>query len=331
MIKIGINGFGRIGRNIMRALHESNLPMQVVAINDSGTLEANVHLLKYDTTHGPFKGSVEIHGDDMLVNGKKVHMFTQRDPNLLPWHDYDVDIVFECTGKFTSKTAVQAHLNQGAKKVLISAPATEVDATVVYGVNDHVLKKEHTVVSNASCTTNCLAPVAQSLHKALGIKAGLMTTVHAYTNDQMLLDGNHPDLRRARSATTSMIPTKTGAASALGLVVPELAGKLDGFAMRVPTLNVSVVDLSFTAERATTVQEVNDIMLKALANYPQGLLAYNTEPLVSVDFNHHAASSIFDATQTKVIGDLVKVLAWYDNEWGFSNRMLDVAYKMMML
>lgn len=333
MIRIGINGFGRIGRNIMRAIHESahQKNMQIVAINDSGTLEANTHLLKYDSTHGPFKSEVKIHGDDMLVDGQKVHMFTQRDPSLLPWSDYGVDIVFECTGKFTSKATASAHIQQGAKKVLISAPGTDVDATIVYGVNDHILKASDTVVSNASCTTNCLAPMAKALHHAVGIKAGLMTTIHAYTNDQMLLDGNHPDLRRARSATTSMIPTKTGAASALGLVVPELAGKLDGFAMRVPTMNVSVVDLSFTANRATDVKEINDIMRQAVQQYPAGLLAYNEEPLVSMDFNHHPASTVFDATQTKVIGELVKVLAWYDNEWGFSNRMLDVAYKMMTL
>ena len=333
MIKIGINGFGRIGRNIMRALYESDYlnSMQIVAINDSGSLEANVHLLKYDSTHGPFKGEVEIHGDDMLVNGRKVHMFTQRDPNLLRWEEYGVDIVFECTGKFTSKESVQPHLQHGAKKVLISAPGTDVDATIVYGINDAILKADDRVVSNASCTTNCLAPITKALNDALGIKAGLMTTIHAYTNDQMLLDGNHPDLRRARSATTSMIPTKTGAASALGIVVPELKGKLDGFAMRVPTMNVSVVDLTFTAQRATTVTEVNAIIKQAQSHYPQGLLAYNEEPLVSIDFNHNPASAIFDATQTKVIGDVVKVLAWYDNEWGFSNRMLDVAYKMMTL
>lgn len=333
MIRIGINGFGRIGRNIMRALHESahQKNMQIVAINDSGTLEANVHLLKYDSTHGPFKAQVEIHGDDMLVNGSKVHMFTQRDPTLLPWTDYGVDIVFECTGKFTSKATAGAHIQQGAKKVLISAPGTDVDATIVYGVNDHILTANDCIVSNASCTTNCLAPVAKALHDTVGIKAGLMTTIHAYTNDQMLLDGNHPDLRRARSATTSMIPTKTGAASALGLVVPELAGKLDGFAMRVPTMNVSVVDLSFIAERTTNAQAINDIIRQATHSYPAGLLAYNEEPLVSTDFNHHPASAVFDATQTKVMGDLVKVLAWYDNEWGFSNRMLDVAAKMMSI
>ena len=333
MIKIGINGFGRICRNIMRALYESEhcKHLQIVAINDSGSLEANVHLLKYDSTHGPFKGHVEINGDDMTVNGQKVHMFSERDPNLLRWEAYGVDIVFECTGKFTSKEAVQPHLNHGAKKVLISAPGTNTDATIVYGINDNLLKATDRVVSNASCTTNCLAPIAKALNDTLGIQSGFMTTIHAYTNDQMLLDGNHPDLRRARSATTSMIPTKTGAASALGLVIPELKGKLDGYAMRVPTMNVSVVDLSFIATRTTSIAEVNAIVLKAQTLYPAGLLGYNLEPLVSIDYNHNPASAIFDATQTKVIGNLVKVLAWYDNEWGFSNRMLDVAYKMMTL
>ncbi len=333
MIKIGINGFGRIGRNIMRALYESEhfKHMQIVAINDSGSLEANVHLLKYDSTHGPFNGTVEVHGDDMKVNGQKIHMFSERDPNLLRWEAYGVDIVFECTGKFISKEAVQPHLNHGAKKVLISAPGTDTDATIVYGINEAMLKATDRVVSNASCTTNCLAPIAKALNDTLGIESGLMTTIHAYTNDQMLLDGNHPDLRRARSATTSMIPTKTGAASALGLVLPELKGKLDGYAMRVPTMNVSVVDLTFLAKRETSVTEVNALMLKAQVLYPAGLLGYNVEPLVSIDYNHNPASAIFDATQTKVIGNLVKVVAWYDNEWGFSNRMLDVAYKMMTL
>lgn len=330
MIKIGINGFGRIGRNTLRALYESPYAdkMQVVAINDSGSLEGNVHLTKYDSTHGTFRGNVEIHGDDMLIDGRKIHMFTQRDPELLPWKDYEVDIVFECTGKFTSKESAMAHIRQGAKKVLISAPGTNVDATIVYGVNDNILKPSDLVVSNASCTTNCLAPVAKVLHDAIGIEEGLMTTIHAFTNDQMLVDGNHKDLRRARSASASMIPTKTGAASAIGLIIPELNGKLDGFAMRVPVMNVSVVDLTFTAKQTVTVKEVNQIMQDA-ANKSNGILLYNTEPLVSIDFNHNPASAIFDATETKVIGNLVKVLAWYDNEWGFSNRMLDVAYAMM--
>jgi glyceraldehyde 3-phosphate dehydrogenase len=256
-------------------------------------------------------------------------MFSQRDPNLLPWRDYNVDIVFECTGKFTSKETAQAHINQGAKKVLISAPGTHVDATIVYGVNEEILKASDLIVSNASCTTNCLAPLAKALHAGVGIQKGLMTTIHAYTNDQMLLDGNHPDLRRARSATQSMIPTKTGAASALGLVIPELKGRLDGFAMRVPVLNVSVVDLTFEASRETSVEEINTIMKAAAANSKHNILQYNDEPLVSIDFNHSSASAVFDSTQTKVIGNLVKVLAWYDNEWGFSNRMLDVAKLMM--
>jgi glyceraldehyde 3-phosphate dehydrogenase len=335
MIKIGINGFGRIGRNIMRALYESDRlsQMQVVAINDVGSLEGNVHLLKYDTTHGRFPGTVDIDGSDMIINGHKVHMFSERDPSRLPWKDYGVDIVFECTGRFTDKESAMAHISQGAKKVLISAPAQNVDATVVYGVNDKQLKATDLVVSNASCTTNCLAPIAKVLNERLGIVAGLMTTIHAFTNDQMLVDGNHPDLRRARSATQSMIPTKTGAASALGLVIPELSGKLDGFAMRVPTINVSIVDLTFTAKRETSVKEVNDILKTASTDgtYPAGLLGYNNEQLVSVDFNHNPASAVFDATQTKVIGNVVKVLAWYDNEWGFSNRMLDVAHRMMTI
>jgi glyceraldehyde 3-phosphate dehydrogenase len=331
MIRIAINGFGRIGRDVFRALYESNYrkEMQIVAINDSGSLEANVHLLKYDTTHGPFKFSVEEHGEDMLVDGQKVHMFAQRDPSLINWKEYGVDIVFECTGKFTDKEKAMVHIQQGAKKVLVSAPAKNVDATIVYGVNENTLKDSDRVVSCASCTTNCLAPVAKALNDSIGIQRGLMTTIHAYTSDQRLLDGNHSDLRRARAAAQSMIPTKTGAASALGLVIPELNGVLDGFAMRVPTMNVSVVDLTFEAKRDTSVQEINEIMLAAAKNSKEGILQYNTEPLVSVDFNHNPASAIFDATQTKVIGNLVKVLAWYDNEWGFSNRMLDVARCMM--
>jgi glyceraldehyde 3-phosphate dehydrogenase len=330
MIRIGINGFGRIGRNIVRALYESNRTheMQVVAINDSGSLTGNMHLLKYDSTHGPFRGQVEIDGDDILINGQKVHMFSERNPEILPWKSYNVDIVFECTGKFTSKEAAMAHIRQGAKKVLISAPGTNVDATIVYGVNDQIIKPSDLIVSNASCTTNCLAPIAQVLNQCIGINQGLMTTIHSYTNDQQLIDGNHGDLRRARSATQSMIPTKTGAASALGLVIPELKGKLDGFAMRVPTLNVSAVDLTFNAARETSVAEINDIMQTEAIASKRGILQYTDEPLVSIDFNHNPASAIFDATETKVIGQLVKVLAWYDNEWGFSNRMLDVAHIM---
>lgn len=333
MIRIGINGFGRIGRNVLRAIYEAELlnEMQVVAVNDSGGSELNAHLLKHDSTHGVFKPFVEVHGDDILIDGRKVHVFSQKNPELLPWKDFGVDIVFECTGKFTSKETAVAHIERGAKKVLISAPGTNVDATVVYGVNDDILKATDLIVSNASCTTNCLAPVAKALHETIGIEKGLMTTIHAYTNDQMLLDANHKDFRRARSATQSMIPTKTGAASALGLVVPTLNGKLDGFAMRVPTLNVSVVDLTFDASRITDVKEVNEIMRVAAKQSKGGILQYNNDQLVSIDFNHNSASAIFDGTQTKVIGNLVKVLAWYDNEWGFSNRMLDVARKMMSL
>lgn len=332
MIRVGINGFGRIGRDVVRALYESphRDTMQVVAINDSGALEANVHLLKYDTTHGVFRARVEAHGDDMQIDEQHIHMFSERDPEKLRWEQYGVDIVFECTGKFTSKEKASVHLKHGAKKVLISAPGTDVDATIVYGVNDEILKPSDLIVSAASCTTNCLAPVAKALNDTVGIQSGLMTTIHAYTSDQRLLDGNHSDLRRARAAAQSMIPTKTGAASALGLVVPELNGKLDGFAMRVPTMNVSVVDLTFEACRATSVKEINEIMFAAAKNSKNGILQYNTEPLVSVDFNHNPASAIFDATQTKVIGNLVKVLAWYDNEWGFSNRMLDLASCMMV-
>lgn len=333
MIRVGINGFGRIGRNIMRALLESPIDydMQVVAINDSGSLEGNVYLLKHDSAHGSLRTDVEIQGDDMFVNGKKVHMFTQKDPTKLPWNDYGVDLVFECTGKFTSKETAMAHIERGAKKVLISAPGTDVDATIVYGVNEDILTASDVVVSNASCTTNCLAPVAQALYRTVGIEAGLMTTIHAVTNDQALVDGNHKDLRRGRTATLSMIPTKTGAAKSIGLVIPALKGKLDGLAVRVPVFNVSVVDLTFEATRSTSVEEVNDIMKAAAKESKRGILQYNTDPLVSVDFNHNAASAIFDATQTKVIGKTVKVLAWYDNEWGFSNRMLDVGQCMIKL
>ena len=331
MIRVGINGFGRIGRNALRALMEStyNYDMQVVAINDSGSLEGNVHLLKHDSTHGAFRADVEIHGDDMLVNGQKIHMFTQRDPTKLPWKDYGVDLVFECTGKFTSKETAMAHMDRGAKKVLISAPGTDVDATIVYGVNDEILTASDVVVSNASCTTNCLAPVAQALYKTVGLESGLMTTIHAVTNDQALVDGNHSDLRRGRTATLSMIPTKTGAAKSIGLVIPALKGKLDGLAVRVPVFNVSLVDLTFEASRTTSVEEINDIMKAAAKASKRGILQYNADPLVSIDFNHNPASAIFDSTQTKVIGKTVKVLAWYDNEWGFSNRMLDVGQCMM--
>lgn len=326
-IRIAINGYGRIGRNILRAHYEKKLhpDIQIVAINDLGDVNTNVHLTRYDTTHGKFPGEVSVSGSDMIVNGDKIRVVAERDPKKLPWKELNIDIVFECTGLFTSKEKASQHITAGAKKVIISAPATDVDATVVYGVNDAVLKASDTVISNASCTTNCLASVVKPLHEAIGIVSGLMNTVHAFTNDQSLLDVYHSDMRRARSATQSIIPTKTGAAAAVGLVLPELNGKLDGFAVRVPTINVSVVDLTFEAKRNTTVDEVNEVIRKAANGPMKGVLAFNEEPLVSIDFNHNAASAIFDTVGTKVIGNLVKILAWYDNEWGFSNRMLDVA------
>jgi len=328
-IKVGINGYGRIGRNILRAVYEANRQneIQIVAINDLGDAKTNAHLTQYDTVHGKFPGEVKVDGDAMIVNGDRIRVLAERDPAKLPWGELGVEYVFECTGLFTSKAKASAHLTGGAKKVVISAPGgNDVDATVVYGVNHNVLKASHTVISNASCTTNCLAPLAKVLHEAIGITSGVMTTIHAYTNDQVLTDVFHKDLRRARSATMSMIPTKTGAAAAVGLVLPELNGKLDGFAVRVPTINVSLVDLSFIAKRATSVEEINAAMKQAAEGSLKGVLAYTDEPLVSVDFNHNPASSIYDATMTKVIdGTLVKVCAWYDNEWGFSNRMLDTA------
>jgi glyceraldehyde 3-phosphate dehydrogenase len=332
-IKVAINGYGRIGRNILRAHYESGKmhDLQIVAINDLGNAETNAHLTRYDTAHGKFHGTVAVDGEFMVVNGDKIKVLAQRNPAELPWGALGVDVVLECTGLFTSKEKAGAHLKGGARKVIISAPGgKDMDATVVYGVNHQSLKANHTVISNASCTTNCLAPMAKVLHEKIGIVGGLMTTVHAYTNDQVLTDVYHEDLRRARSATMSMIPTKTGAAAAVGLVLPELNGKLDGFAVRVPTINVSLVDLTFTAARATTVDEVNAAMKAAADGELKGVLEYNLGPLVSVDFNHNPASSIFDATLTKVIGGtLVKALSWYDNEWGFSNRMLDVTVAMM--
>jgi glyceraldehyde 3-phosphate dehydrogenase len=333
-IKVAINGYGRIGRNVLRAHYEGGKKhdIQIVAINDLGKPETNAHLTQYDTAHGKFPGTVSVDGDYMVVNGDRIRVLANRNPAELPWKDLGVDVVLECTGFFTSKEKAAAHLAGGAKKVIISAPGgKDVDATVVYGVNQGVLKASDTVISNASCTTNCLAPVAKVLHEAIGIESGLMTTIHAYTNDQVLTDVYHEDLRRARSATMSMIPTKTGAAAAVGLVLPDLNGKLDGFAMRVPTINVSVVDLSFMAKKATSVDEVN-ALIKAAASGPlKGVLGYNTAPLVSIDFNHDPHSSIFDATQTRVSPDgrLVKVLSWYDNEWGFSNRMLDTTVALM--
>ena len=328
-IKVAINGYGRIGRNILRAHYEGGKKhdIQIVAINDLGNAETNAHLTKYDTAHGKFPGTVTVEGETMIVNGDRIRVCAKRNPAELPWKELGVDVVLECTGLFTSKEKASAHLTAGAMKVIISAPGgKDVDGTVVFGVNQGILKASHTVISNASCTTNCLAPMAKVLHEKVGIVAGLMTTIHAYTNDQVLTDVYHEDLRRARSATMSMIPTKTGAAAAVGLVLPELNGKLDGYSMRVPTINVSYVDLTFTAKRATTVDEVNAFMKEAAGGAMKGILDYTTEPLVSVDYNHNPASCTFDATMTKVSeGMLVKVGGWYDNEWGFSNRMLDVA------
>ena len=326
-IKVGINGYGRIGRNVLRALYESNRQkeIQIVALNDLGDAQTNAHLTRYDTAHGKFKGEVQVDGDSMIVNGDRIRVLAERDPAKLPWGQLGVDFVFESTGLFTSKAKAGLHLQGGAKKVVISAPGEkDVDATIVYGVNHNVLKSSHTVISNASCTTNCLAPVAKVLNDKIGIVHGVMTTIHSYTNDQVLTDVFHKDLRRARSATMSMIPTKTGAAAAVGLVLPELNGKLDGFAVRVPTINVSLVDLSFVAKRATSVAEINALMKEAANGAFKGILAYTNEPLVSVDFNHDAHSATYDEGMTKVIdGTMVKVCAWYDNEWGFSNRMLD--------
>ena len=333
-IKVAINGYGRIGRNILRAHYEDGRKhdLAIVAINDLGSPETNAHLTRYDTAHGRFPKRVDVEGDAMIVDGDRIRVFAQRDPAQLPWGSLGVDVVLECTGLFTTKEKASAHLRGGARKVIISAPGgKDVDATVVYGVNHQKLKASDTVISNASCTTNCLAPLVKPLHERIGVVNGLMTTVHAYTNDQVLTDVYHEDLRRARSATMSMIPTKTGAASAVGLVLPELNGKLDGYAIRVPTLNVSIVDLTFIAARDTSVDEVNAIMKEASEAGPLsgGILRYNTSPLVSVDFNHDPASSTFDSTLTKVSGRLVKVSSWYDNEWGFSNRMLDVAVALM--
>jgi glyceraldehyde 3-phosphate dehydrogenase len=326
-IKVGINGYGRIGRNILRALYEGkhSSDIKIVAINDLGDANTNAYLTRFDTVHGRFPGEVRVDGDAMVVNGDRIRVIALRDPSKLPWGELGVEIVLECTGLFTSKAKASAHLAAGAKKVLISAPGgDDVDGTIVYGVNHKGLKSTDTVVSNASCTTNCLAPLAKVLHDEIGILAGVMNTIHSYTNDQVLTDVYHSDLRRARSATMSMIPTKTGAAAAVGLVLPELKGKIDGFAIRVPTINVSLVDLSFTAARPTTVEEIHAVVKAASNGALKGVLAYNDQPLVSVDFNHDPASSTYDATLTKVIqGTLVKVCAWYDNEWGFSNRMLD--------
>jgi len=331
-IRVAINGYGRIGRNILRAHYEGGKkhPIEIVAINDLGDAKTNAHLTQYDTAHGKFPGTVKVDGDSIVVNGDRIKVLANRNPAELPWGELGVDVVLECTGFFTSKEKASAHLKGGAKKVIISAPGgKDVDATVVYGVNHSVLKASDTVISNASCTTNCLAPLVKPLHDRIGVVSGLMTTIHAYTNDQVLTDVYHEDLRRARSATMSMIPTKTGAAAAVGLVLPELNGKLDGYAMRVPTINVSIVDLSFIASRDTSVDEINAIMKEASEGALKGVLAYSDAPLVSIDYNHNPASSTYDATLTKVGGRLVKVSSWYDNEWGFSNRMLDTTMALM--
>ncbi len=332
-IRIAINGYGRIGRNVLRAVYEGGRTdeVRIVAINDLGDANTNAHLTQYDTAHGKFPGAVGVDGDYLVINRDRIRVFAERDPSKLPWSDLNVDVVHECTGLFASKEKAGAHLKGGAKKVIISAPGgNDVDATIVYGVNHHLLRSSHTVISNASCTTNCLAPLVKPLVDTLGVEHGLMTTIHAYTNDQVLTDVFHSDLRRARSATMSMIPTKTGAAAAVGLVMPELAGKLDGFAMRVPTINVSVVDLTFQASRATSKKEIDKILKTASETTLKGILEYNDKPLVSIDFNHNPASSIYESTLTKVMaGNFVKVLSWYDNEWGFSNRMVDTTIALM--
>jgi glyceraldehyde 3-phosphate dehydrogenase len=333
-IRVAINGFGRIGRNCLRAIYEMNKQEDiiVVAINDRNPIETMAHLLRFDSTHGRFHGEISVEGQQLVVNGHGIPVYATTNVNELPWKQLNVDVVYECTGHYTERALAEQHLAAGAKKVLISAPGKNVDATIVYGVNHQTLKASDVIVSNASCTTNCLAPLVKPLQDAIGIEQGLMTTIHAMTNDQSLLDAGHKDLHRARAATVSLIPTKTGAAAAIGLVLPELKGRLDGLAIRVPTVNVSLVDLTFTAKRTTSVEEVNQLLQKAAEAGPlKGILEYNTLPLVSIDFNHTSASSIFDATQTRVIGNQVKVLAWYDNEWAFSCRMLDTSEAMMAI
>ncbi|WP_290703675.1 type I glyceraldehyde-3-phosphate dehydrogenase [Amphritea sp.] len=329
-IRVAINGYGRIGRNILRALYESgkNQRIQIVAINDLGDSSVNAHLTEFDSVHGHFSFPVSANLDVMEVAGDKIKILSEANPHALPWAELDIDIVYECTGHFNSREAAAVHLEQGAKRVLISAPAKNADATIVYGVNHSELNPEHRIISNASCTTNCLAPVAKILNDSIGINEGIMTTIHAYTNDQHLTDAYSNDIYRARAAALSMIPTRTGAAEAVGIVMPELKGKLTGMAVRVPTANVSLVDLCFTPGRKTSVEEINQLMLDASTGSLKGVLEYNERPLVSVDFNHHPASSIFDSTQTQVMGGLVKVFAWYDNEWGFSNRMLDTTLEL---
>ena len=331
MVNIAINGYGRIGRNILRAFYERpqlKEAMRLVAINDLGSPEMNAHLTQFDTTHGRLGLPVSVEGEDMVVGNDRIRIVSERDPRQLPWAELEIDIVFECTGLFTERESARQHLAAGAKRVLVSAPGKSMDATVVYGINHTALTASDQIVSNASCTTNCLAPIAKPLHDSVGIEQGLMTTIHAYTNDQSLADVYHSDPYRARAAAHSMIPTKTGAAAAIGLVMPELKGRLDGLAVRVPTLNVSLVDLTFTAARSTSVEEINAVMLQAAEADTAGVLGYNVQPLVSIDFNHNSFSSNFDANHTRVQGKLVKVLAWYDNEWGFSNRMLDTSLAM---
>ncbi|MEB3702424.1 Glyceraldehyde-3-phosphate dehydrogenase [Candidatus Bealeia paramacronuclearis] len=331
-LTVAINGFGRIGRLVMRAIAErKNHDLHVVAINDLGSAQDNAHLFKYDSVHGRFQGTVEASSDSMTIDGKDIKVFAKANPEDLPWKELGVDIVLECSGFFTSKESASKHIKAGAKKVLISAPADNVDLTVVYGVNHDKIKADHTIISNASCTTNCLAPVASELHKALGIAHGFMTTIHAYTGDQRIVDTLHKDLRRARTAAVSLIPSSTGAARAVGLVLPELKGKLDGTAIRVPTPNVSMVDLKFVSKKATTAEEINTIMTRAAEGPLKGILAINSAPCVSIDFNHDPASSTFDVTQTQVVdGTFCRILSWYDNEWGFSNRMIDTSMAMGM-
>lgn len=326
-IRVAINGYGRIGRCVLRAIFESKRAKEfnVVAINDTSGIKSTAHLTRYDSTHGRFGSTVTIENDQLVIDAHPITITSERNPEKLPWKELDIDLVFECTGRFTQRADAMLHIAAGAKKVLISAPSKDADATIVYGVNHHLLRESDCIVSNASCTTNCLAPVVKPLHDAIGIEYGLLNTIHAYTKDQLLLDGHHIDLHRARAAAHSIIPTKTGAAAAIDVVLPELKGRLDGFAMRVPTLNVSAIDLTFTPSRSTTIAEVNQIMFNA----KNDVLHINNEPLVSCDFNHYPASAVFDATQTRVLGNMVKIIAWYDNEWGFSNRMLDTAHQMM--
>jgi glyceraldehyde 3-phosphate dehydrogenase len=329
-VRVAINGFGRIGRNVLRAIYEAKRSdIEVVAINDLGPVETNAHLLRYDSVHGRFPGTVTVDGDSISLGNGKIKVTSVRDPNTLPWKDLGIDIALECTGIFTAKDKASSHLTAGAKRVLVSAPADGADATIVFGVNHDKLNKDHLVVSNGSCTTNCLAPVAKVLHDTVGIETGFMTTIHAYTGDQPTLDTLHKDLYRGRAAAMSMIPTSTGAAKAIGLVMPELAGKLDGVSIRVPTPNVSVIDLKIVALRKTDVKEINEAMKRASEQQLKGILGYTTAPNVSIDFNHDPHSATFHMDQTKVQnGTLVRVMAWYDNEWGFSNRMADTAVAM---